>query len=150
MKLVAICVLLGMIRIVGAADTPVKFDDPAARERYEVLLEELRCLVCQNQSLADSHADLAQDLRDEVYRMVVGGQDNQAITDFMVTRYGDFVLYKPPIKMTTWLLWFGPALLLIGAFIVVRMTTRRRPASGPGLTDAQRAAAQALLDDREP
>ena len=99
--------------LAGAADTPHTFTDPTAQARYETLLEELRCLVCQNQSLADSHADLAQDLRNEVYRMVNAGQNNKAILRFMVDRYGDFVLYRPPVKSTTWSLWFGPFLLLI-------------------------------------
>lgn len=132
-----------------AADTPVEFDDPDQRARYETLLEELRCLVCQNQSLADSHAELAQDLRDEVYTMVVAGKDKQAVTDFMIARYGDFVLYKPPMKLTTWLLWFGPALLLLGAILIVRRTTRTRTgASPPPLTAEQRAQARALIESK--
>ena len=139
-------ILLALLSPAFAADTPVEFDDPAQRERYETLLEELRCLVCQNQSLADSHADLAQDLRDEVYTMVVAGKDKQAVTDFMTARYGDFVLYKPPIKITTLLLWFGPALLLLGAVIIVRRTTRARRASAAPLTAEQRAQARALLE----
>lgn len=139
-------VLLSLLSSVFAADTPVVFDDPGQRERYETLLEELRCLVCQNQSLADSHADLAQDLRDEVYTMVVAGKDKQAVTDFMIARYGDFVLYKPPMKITTWLLWFGPALLLLGAVIIVRKTTRPRTAIAAPLTDEQRAQARALIE----
>ncbi len=129
-----------------AADTPVEFDDPHQRERYETLLEELRCLVCQNQSLADSHAELAQDLRDEVYTMVVAGNNKQAVTDFMIARYGDFVLYKPPMKLTTWLLWFGPALLLLGSIIIVRRTTRARGTGAAPLTAAQRAQARALIE----
>ena len=146
MKSFVICVLLALLSPVFAADTPVKFDDPAKRERYETLLEELRCLVCQNQSLADSHADLAQDLRNEVYSMVVAGEDKQAVTDFMIARYGDFVLYKPPMKLTTLLLWFGPALLLVGAVIIVRRTTRARRSGATPLTAEQRAQARALLE----
>lgn len=144
-------VALSVLSPVFAADTPVVFADPSQRERYETLLEELRCLVCQNQSLADSHADLAQDLRDEVYTMVVAGKDKQAVTDFMIARYGDFVLYKPPMKITTWLLWFGPALLLLGAVIIVRKTTRPHTASSVPLTDEQRAKARALIEtENEP
>ena len=147
MKHVATFLFLSLISAVYAADTPVVFSDPAQRERYETLLEELRCLVCQNQSLADSHADLAQDLRDEVYTMVIAGKDKQAVTDFMIARYGDFVLYKPPMKTTTWLLWFGPALLLVGALIIVRKTTGPRAAAPVPLTDEQRAHARALIDN---
>lgn len=139
-------VILALLSPVFAADTPVEFDDPRQRERYETLLEELRCLVCQNQSLADSHADLAQDLRDEVYTMVVAGKDKQAVTDFMIARYGDFVLYKPPMKLTTLLLWFGPALLLLGAIVIVRRTTRARTTHATPLTAEQRAQARALIE----
>ncbi|MGR9092133.1 MAG: cytochrome c-type biogenesis protein [Gammaproteobacteria bacterium] len=146
MKIFITFVVLSLLSPVFAADTPVVFEDPNQRERYETLLEELRCLVCQNQSLADSHADLAQDLRDEVYAMVVAGRDKQAVTDFMVARYGDFVLYKPPMQTTTWLLWFGPALLLVGAFIIVRRTTRPRATTPVPLTDEQRANARELLE----
>ncbi len=140
MKHVATFLFLSLISAVYAADTPVVFSDPAQRERYETLLEELRCLVCQNQSLADSHADLAQ-----VYTMVIAGKDKQAVTDFMIARYGDFVLYKPPMKTTTWLLWFGPAMLLVGALIIVRKTTGPRAAAPVPLTDEQRAHARALI-----
>jgi cytochrome c-type biogenesis protein CcmH len=139
-------VIVTLVSPAFAADTPVEFDDPSQRKRYETLLEELRCLVCQNQSLADSHADLAQDLRDEVYTMVVAGKDKQAVTDFMIARYGDFVLYKPPMKLTTWLLWFGPALLLFGAIIIVRRTTRSRSTRTAPLTAEQRAQARALIE----
>lgn len=146
MKCLFAIVVLSMLSPAYAADTPVVFDDPARRERYETLLEELRCLVCQNQSLADSHAELAQDLRDEVYTMVVAGEDKQAVTDFMIARYGDFVLYKPPMKASTWLLWFGPALLLVGALIIVRKTTRPRNTTAVPLTKEQRAQARALIE----
>ncbi len=107
-----LCLATGLA---GAADTPHTFTDPALQARYETLLNELRCLVCQNQSLADSHADLAQDLRDEVYRMVTAGQDKAAVLRFMVARYGDFVLYRPAVKPLTWSLWFGP----LGLFFLV-------------------------------
>jgi len=135
------CVIIGAAY---AADIPVSFETAAERERYDTLLEELRCLVCQNQSLADSHADLAQDLRDEVYAMVTSGEDNETIVEFMVARYGDFVLYKPPVKSSTWLLWFGPLLLLLIAVTVVAVTSRSRPAQP--LSDEERARVQSLID----
>lgn len=111
-----------------AADVPLEFDSPVQEQRYQNLIEELRCLVCQNQNLADSHADLAQDLREEVYEMVLAGKTNEEIIDFLVARYGDFVLYRPPVKLSTWLLWFTPfVLLLTGIFLVYRFARARVP-----------------------
>ena len=107
-----------------AIDTPMEFDDPATELRFKKLTEELRCLVCQNQSLADSHAELAQDLRNEVYRMVNAGDSNKEIIDYMVARYGDFVLYRPPVKNTTYFLWFGPFLILLIATIIILRVIR--------------------------
>lgn len=105
-------------------DEPVVFNDQKLEHRYQSLIEKTRCLVCQNQSLADSHADLAQDLRKEIYNMVVSGKTDGQITQFLVERYGDFVLYKPPLKENTWLLWFGPFLFLliglIAAIIIIK------------------------------
>ena len=112
------------ISVAYAADVPMVFEDAGQQQRYQELLEELRCLVCQNQTLADSHADLAQDLRNEVYRMVKAGETNQEIVRFLVSRYGDFVLYRPPLKATTLLLWFGPFVILLlslaGVYVFVR------------------------------
>lgn len=131
-----------------AADTPLAFADPLRQQRYQGLLEELRCLVCQNQSLADSHADLAQDLRDEVFRMVGEGHDDRAIVDFMVARYGDFVLYRPPVKSSTWLLWLGPGLLVMVGLCVVVGLARHRRQPPVELSAAERARLAALLDAR--
>jgi cytochrome c-type biogenesis protein CcmH len=132
-----------------AADTPFHFDQPEQAARYQHLTEELRCLVCQNQNLADSHADLAQDLRNEVYRMITSGQTDRQIIDFMVARYGEFVLYRPPVSPLTWLLWFGPFLLLAGAGGVWWGIARNRDA---GLPDATEDAAVAALtrQDKSP
>ena len=139
--------LLLMLRIAAAADVPVVFDDPARQVRYESLLEELRCLVCQNQSLADSHAELAQDMRDEVYRMVNSGESNTTIANFLVARYGDFVLYRPPVKRSTWLLWSGPFVLLtLAAAVIIRISRRARAEPRP-LTDAERTRLDALIND---
>ena len=121
---------------VSAADTPLGFSDKARQAQFEILLAELRCLVCQNQSLADSHADLAQDLREEVYRMLEEGQSREEILEFMVARYGDFVLYRPPVKSTTWLLWASPLLLLI----VVAVAWRRLQARAAADSDAALSA----------
>lgn len=110
-----------------AADDPLQFENSEQQQRYQKLLEELRCLVCQNQTLADSHADLAQDLRNEVYKMVAAGQTNDSIIEFLVSRYGDFVLYRPPLKWTTILLWFGPfALLLYGLVSIYRFVRKSK------------------------
>ncbi len=133
-----------------AADTPLKFDDAAQEQRYQALLSELRCLVCQNQSLADSHADLAQDLRKEVHDMIAQGQGNADILTFMVERYGDFVLYRPPLRNTTWLLWFGPfALLLMAVWIAVRYSRSRNRGAATALSESDQARLQALLRSPE-
>ncbi len=100
--------------------------DPATADRYHVLLEELRCLVCQNESLATSNADLAKDLRREIRQMMARGMSDQEITDYLVARYGDYVLYRPPIKPATYALWFSPLLLLIIALIILGYEMRRR------------------------
>ncbi len=119
--------------------------DPVLEERVNKLSEELRCLVCQNQSLADSHAELAIDLKNQVRDMLKQGMSDKQITDFLVQRYGDFVLYRPPVKSTTWLLWGGPFVLLIAALAVFFVKLRRRPLSEP-LTAEEHAAATSLLN----
>jgi cytochrome c-type biogenesis protein CcmH len=106
--------------------TPPAFEDAALQARYETLTRELRCLVCQNQSIADSHALLAADLRREVHGMLSRGASDAEVIEFMVARYGDFVLYEPPVRASTWLLWWGPFLLLaLGAFAVWRALRKR-------------------------
>jgi len=103
-----------------ANDEPVIFENKNLEERYYFLIEEIRCLVCQNQSLTDSNAPLAQDLRNEIFKMIQANKSNIEIMEFLVERYGDFVLYRPPLKKNTWLLWFGPFLfLVIGFFVAV-------------------------------
>lgn len=126
-------------------------EDPMLEQRLIVISEELRCLVCQNESLAGSRADLAEDLRREIRTLIKAGKTDAEIMDFMVSRYGDFVRYRPPVKPSTWLLWFGPFLLLIGAFVVlVRMVRGSQRGAAPQALDAtQRAKAQALLKDPE-
>jgi cytochrome c-type biogenesis protein CcmH len=126
-------------------------DDPVVEQRLIVISEELRCLVCQNESLAGSRADLAMDLRREIRTLIKDGKTDAEIRDYMVSRYGDFVLYRPQVKPMTWVLWFGPFLLLIGAVVVlVRMVRRsQRSAAAPTLDAAQRAKAQSLLKDTE-
>ena len=117
--------------------------------RLKRLESELRCLVCQNQTLADSNADLAADLRREVRALAVAGKSDEEIKAYLVARYGDFVLYDPPVKPITWMLWFGPfALLLVGA--VVWWVVLRRPGGPPGDGDPPgERRARALLDERD-
>jgi cytochrome c-type biogenesis protein CcmH len=110
------------------------------------LSNELRCLVCQNQTIADSSAPLAEDLRNQVREKMRQGASDSQIIDFMVERYGDFVLYRPPFKATTFLLWFGPLLLLAaGSIVLLRRLVRRRPARDVEMTAAERKRAADLL-----
>ena len=120
--------------------------DPVKAARAVKLAEKLRCLVCQNQTIADSNAELANDLRGQIREQIAAGKSDDEILDYMVARYGDFVLYQPPLKMTTVLLWGGPALLvLLGATILFRNLRRARPAEAP-LSDEERERARRLLD----
>lgn len=107
---------------------PMIFDNQQQEDRFNQLTQELRCLVCQNQNLADSDAQLAHDLRAEVHEMLLAGNSNDEIKQFMVERYGDFVLYRPPVQQNTYLLWLAPlALLLIGA-LILRSNIKKRSA----------------------
>ena len=122
--------------------------DEAAEKRLVEISTELRCLVCQNESLAGSNAELAVDLRREIRTMIKSGKNNSEIMDFMVSRYGDFVRYRPPLKGTTLLLWFGPALLFLGGFaaLVVFLRRRARAVTETTLSDADRQQAEQLLE----
>lgn len=143
-----LCLLCLGLSAAFAADEPLKFEDQVKQERYQHLLEELRCLVCQNQTLADSHADLAQDLRKQVYKMVDEGQDTPAIIEFLVDRYGDFVLYRPPVKATTVLLWFGPFILLAVALFSVFRFVRNRKTAAVVIDAAERERLSRLLQEK--
>jgi cytochrome c-type biogenesis protein CcmH len=142
----AILFFSGMPQSASAAkldgiDLPEQYES-----RYKALIDQLRCLVCQNETLADSDADLAADLRREIREKMVQGQSDKQITEFLVDRYGDFVLYNPPVKPTTLMLWYGPfALLALGVLIAV-ITIRRRGRRAPtSLDDEQHRQVQALL-----
>jgi cytochrome c-type biogenesis protein CcmH len=133
----------------AAADAVPTVTDPVANARAVKLSEKLRCLVCQNQSIADSNAELATDLRTQIREQIAAGRTDEQIVEYMVTRYGDFVLYEPPFKPTTILLWVGPLLLLVGGFFILIRNLRRRPATEPTLTaEEQERAARLLSDDQ--
>lgn len=115
----------------GAIDPEVRFEDPVMEERYRGLIHELRCMVCQNQSIAESNADLAQDLREQVAEMLHEGRTDEEILSYMTDRYGDFVRYDPPVNQRTWLLWGGPFILLvIGLLFLVPAIMRRAGVAG--------------------
>ena len=122
-------------------------EDPKLEARLVDISQELRCLVCQNESLASSHAELADDLRREVRDLIRQGKSDQEIKDFLVARYGDFVLYRPEVKPLTWVLWFGPFLLLLVAavFLGVYLRQRRQLAQPAALSDEERARAKQWL-----
>lgn len=137
MKRLLLACLLGL-SLAGAAHAAIdtyEFKDEAERERFRTLTQELRCPKCQNQNIADSNAPIATDLRREIFRMLEEGQSNREIADFLVMRYGDFVLYKPPVDARTYLLWFGPAALLGGGLLLlgVLVVRRRRVENAPEL-----------------
>jgi len=115
-----------LLALTAAAKDPLIFMNPEQEARYNQLTVELRCLVCQNQNLADSDAPLAQDLRAEIYDMMQAGRSDEEIKTFLVDRYGDFVLYDPPVKGNTMALWFAPVVLLLLGALVVVITVRKR------------------------
>lgn len=138
-----------------AAIDAYEFKTDAERERYRTLVEELRCPKCQNQNIADSNAPIATDLRREIYRMVEEGQDNDQIVDYLVSRYGDFVRYKPPVNAKTLVLWYGPIVLLaIGFGVLALILIRRRRGASAGssalLSEAERERLDTLLDKKQP
>lgn len=124
-------------------------ENPAIEKRMVALAQNLRCLVCQNESLASSHAELAEDLRQEVREMMQKGKSDKEITDYLVARYGDFVLYNPPVQRNTMLLWFGPfVMLLIGAgLLVFQVRKRRKIVQESVLTPEAQQRADALLNE---
>lgn len=149
LKRLPLILLIALSWIGHGAWAEAPANDAAARARFNAIAEELRCLVCQNQSLASSQAELAMDLRQEVHGLIAQGLNDAQIRDFLVQRYGDFVLYDPPLKPLTWLLWFGPALLLAGALLLLQRVLRqaRTQATHPAtLSEAQRRQAQAMLN----
>jgi len=142
--LAALCLAWATTGLAGMEE--FDFSGNVDEDRYKELIAEIRCLVCQNQSLADSDAELAHDLRKEVYDLMQTGQDNGQIVDFMVARYGDFVLYNPPVKPSTYLLWYGPFVLLAsGILFLIRTVRQRTRQSETGFSDQEQARLKAVL-----
>lgn len=135
--------------LVSAEEAKPLAENPQAEARLKALAVELRCLVCQNQTLADSNAPLAEDLRREVREMIAKNMSDQEIVDFLVARYGDFVLYRPPLNTTTTLLWLGPFLLLVvgGMTFVLALRRRARKLIEPALSDEDHRTVEQLLSE---
>jgi len=126
------------------------FEHPAHEKRYNVLIDELRCLVCQNQNLADSNAELAQDLRAKVYDMIVQGSSDKDIVKFMVERYGDFVLYRPPFNISTLVLWLGPfILMLVALFALIKFINLHRQTNTTDITETDKKRIKSLLSNKD-
>ncbi|MCF8168041.1 MAG: cytochrome c-type biogenesis protein CcmH [Rhodoferax sp.] len=145
-----VLLLLGTAAAWGKEAAPLA-EDPAVEQRLIVISEEMRCLVCQNESLAGSRSELALDLRRELRTLIKQGKTDDEIREFMVSRYGDFVLYRPPVKPITWMLWIGPFVLMVAgvAALFVYMRRRNQEVVRPELTDEERKRAEALLKEGE-
>jgi len=148
---VAAALLLALSMTLAASNTvDQNVDGPLTDSRVRQLAESFRCLVCQNQSLADSNAELAADLRNQIRDQVSKGASDEQIQAYMVRRYGDFVLYRPPIKPVTWALWFGPFMTLAAGAVVLIISIRHVRDQGPRTLDPdERRHADALLADRK-
>jgi cytochrome c-type biogenesis protein CcmH len=140
LSLIVMTTIIFMASPLWAAFNTYEFEDPEKKERFGKLINELRCTVCQNQTIADSNADLAKDLRDKVYVMVQEGQNEEQIKTFLVDRFSDFVLYRPPVNRSTYLLWIGPFVLLIIAFIFLLVQIRKRNQTVSTVIDPQQHA----------
>ena len=148
MKIVLMIFMLLHGHAIFAAVEVRQFDNPQMEQQYHSLINELRCLVCQNQNLADSNAELAQDLRQQVYEMLRSGQSEQDVINFMVQRYGDFVLYRPRLKTTTVLLWVGPFVLLVVALgVLLRRIKRNSDAGQQALNKTEQEKIRRMLDE---
>lgn len=150
LRIAVFCALLLRLLPAAAGVEMFDFNGNVSEDRYMALIGQLRCLVCQNQSLADSDAELAHDLRVEVYEHMQQGQSDQQVIDFLVSRYGDFVLYNPPVKPSTYLLWYGPFVLLaLGLFLLVRNIRQRdrQRRVDSGFSQEEQARIDALLHD---
>lgn len=147
---ILIILCLSLFSVVSYAEIEHhQFQSIEQEQSYQTLISELRCLVCQNQTIADSNADLAKDLRRQVYEMLQQGQSQQQIVAFMSERYGDFVLYNPNFNLKTGLLWLGPVVFLLIGLIAVLLFARQKPATDKGLTIEQKTRLAKILDEGE-
>ncbi|WP_417223831.1 cytochrome c-type biogenesis protein [Amphritea sp.] len=147
-------VLLSFSSLVNAAIDTYEFKDDVTRERFQSLAAELRCPKCQNQNIADSNSPIAEDLRNELHRMLEEGADDQQVIDFMVGRYGEFVLYRPRMTEQTYLLWYGPAGLLVIGLVVVLLVSGKRKKAEPGkpkanLSDTEKQKLDEILKQEQ-
>lgn len=151
MRVIVLLVMALLLTSLNAAPVATyEFASEKQEALFNKLSNELRCLVCQNQSIADSNAELATDLRDEIYGMLQQGKSEEEIVEFMVARYGDFVMYNPPMKPMTWLLWFGPAFaLLAGFFFVVRIIGRQKKAAVAEMSSEEIERLKALQSEAQ-
>lgn len=140
--------LVSSLSYVWSKEAAPLAEDPAIEQRMINISEEMRCLVCQNESLAGSRAELAQDLRNELRQLLKNGKSDDEIKEFMVTRYGDFVLYRPPVKRATWLLWGGPFVLLLLAilFLLKHLWEQTRVPEDAEMLDEEKQRVQRLLE----
>ncbi len=145
-RLLIVCLLCVLTGSALATIDAYEFRSAEDEQRFRQLVEELRCPKCQNQNIADSNAGLAKDIKDRVFKLINEGQSNGEITDYMVERYGDFITYRPPVKPSTWFLWFGPFLLaLLAAIIIFGRKAAQRSPSTVQVTPEQEARVQELL-----
>ena len=150
MKLVVLLTSLLLSVSAQAAIDAYKFDDPNKEKIYHELTDELRCLVCQNQNIAGSNAELAVDMRRKTYEMVSAGQSKQQVADYMADRYGDFVLYKPPFKASTAVLWIGPFIILaVSIWLMLRVIRNRREEHETASVSGEQLAEAARLLNKE-
>jgi cytochrome c-type biogenesis protein CcmH len=150
MKLVVLLFSLLLSISAQAAIDAYKFDDPKKEKIYHELTDELRCLVCQNQNIAGSNAELAVDMRRKTYEMVIAGQSKQQVADYMADRYGDFVLYKPPFKASTAVLWIGPFIILaVSIWLMLRVIRNRREEHETASVSGEQLAEAARLLNKE-
>ncbi len=150
MRCYLLALLIGVTPVPAfAGDAQPMIADPVLEARVMSLSSELRCLVCQGQSLAESHADFATDMRSKIQGLMRDGMSDEQVVDFLVARYGDFIRFRPPLKLTTALLWLGPLLLLVIAagLLVISFRRRRRRAAAAPLSDVERRRLEALLAD---
>lgn len=150
-RLIALLLLTLAVASGWAKEANLLADDPVVEQRLISIAEEMRCLVCQNESLAGSRADLAVDLRKELREQIRQGRSDDEIREFMVSRYGDFVLYRPRVKPVTWVLWAGPFVLMVAGIVVLMMYLRRRDRAiaGASLSQDEARRADALLKEGE-